>query len=109
MTPELKQKWIEALRSGKYKQTRRKLKARNGSMCCLGVLCDVMGRKWKWDEGLGKYIGDDEVIRLKELRDAGIETGIGLSLAEMNDGEFAPQEGKKYSFAEIADWIENNL
>jgi hypothetical protein len=37
-------KWIVALRSGKYKQTRGKLRARaGGAMCCLGVACDVSG------------------------------------------------------------------
>jgi hypothetical protein len=33
-------KWIEALRSGKYKQTRGRLADRIG-FCCLGVACEV--------------------------------------------------------------------
>lgn len=33
-------KWVEALRSGKYKQTRRSLHDDNG-FCCLGVACAV--------------------------------------------------------------------
>ena len=33
--------WLEALRSGKYKQTRDKLENRGG-FCCLGVACDVL-------------------------------------------------------------------
>ena len=42
MKPEVKAKWLEALRSGEYKQGRMKLKNEyNGSYCCLGVLCDV--------------------------------------------------------------------
>ena len=32
--------WLEALRSGKYKQGRRFLR-NNGEFCCLGVLCDI--------------------------------------------------------------------
>lgn len=33
--------WLEALRSGKFRQARGQLKSRNGSYCCLGVLCEV--------------------------------------------------------------------
>ena len=45
MKAELKTKWIEALRSGKYNQGRRALVTNQGSYCCLGVLCDVMGKE----------------------------------------------------------------
>lgn len=41
MNPELKQKWIEALESGKYKKGKAKLRRVDGSYCCLGVLCEV--------------------------------------------------------------------
>jgi hypothetical protein len=40
MNPDVKQKWIAALRSGDYKQTREQLRRRN-SYCCLGVLTDL--------------------------------------------------------------------
>ena len=44
MDPELKKKWIEALRSGKYKQGKNRLhRAEDNSYCCLGVLCEVAG------------------------------------------------------------------
>jgi hypothetical protein len=40
MDAQLKAKWVEALRSGEYKQTKGTL--RDGdSFCCLGVLCDI--------------------------------------------------------------------
>ena len=34
-------KWVEALRSGKYEQGKRRLKQRDSGHCCLGVLCDI--------------------------------------------------------------------
>jgi hypothetical protein len=34
------QKWINALRSGKYKKTTHHL-SHNGKFCCLGVACEV--------------------------------------------------------------------
>ena len=46
MTPELKGKWLEALRSGKYKQAKGVLHKFNAGYCCLGVLCDVLGKEW---------------------------------------------------------------
>ncbi len=35
-------KWIEALRSGKYTQTKRVLQDTNNGYCCLGVACKVL-------------------------------------------------------------------
>ena len=34
-------RWLEALRSGEFKQGERSLKA-NGEYCCLGVACEVL-------------------------------------------------------------------
>jgi hypothetical protein len=42
MKPEVKQMWLEALRSGKYKQGKHQLRSGN-KFCCLGVLCEVSG------------------------------------------------------------------
>ena len=53
MKPEIKQKWINALRSGEYEQGRKSLRDRN-KYCCLGVLCDLhakeTGNKWVEDQ-----------------------------------------------------------
>jgi hypothetical protein len=40
MNPEIKERWIAALTSGDYSQTKRKLGDENG-YCCLGVLCEI--------------------------------------------------------------------
>lgn len=42
--------WVKALRSGKYKQTKGRLKARNGAMCCLGVACHI-SELGAWEPG----------------------------------------------------------
>ena len=44
MNPEVKQKWIDALRSGKYEQGSEKLRTVSG-YCCLGVLCDLYAQE----------------------------------------------------------------
>lgn len=40
MNEEVKNKWVEALRSGNYEQGRCAMH-REDKFCCLGVLCDV--------------------------------------------------------------------
>lgn len=42
MNPEVKAKWVEALRSGKYLQGKHSLRTVDDKFCCLGVFCDVI-------------------------------------------------------------------
>jgi len=37
MKKSLADKWVKALRSGKYEQGTRQLKTKDGRLCCLGV------------------------------------------------------------------------
>lgn len=50
MNQEIKQRWVSALRSGKYQQGQGQLRDNNG-YCCLGVLCDLWVREGhgRWD------------------------------------------------------------
>ena len=50
MNTQIKQKWIDALRSGKYEQGSEKLRTVTG-YCCLGVLCDLYSQdhNTQWD------------------------------------------------------------
>lgn len=43
MKKEWADKWVAALRSGKYKQGKDRLRT-GDSFCCLGVLCDLVDR-----------------------------------------------------------------
>src|SRR4051812_25076359 len=117
MNPEMKTKWLEALRSGKYKQASSRLRRKNefgGSYCCLGVLCDISGAG-TWDESktdLTAYVllsqpayysssytrSITDLPRI--LRDQlGISADSEIKLIHLNDEE-------KADFAAIADWIE---
>ncbi len=93
---ELKAKWVEALRSGKYRQGREQLRDHD-TYCCLGVLADVRG--YKWPERDVDVPGNNDYCP-EQVADALSETEA-TELALMND------EGQ--SFAEIADYIEQNL
>ena len=108
MNPEIKAKWVEALRSGRYRQGKSVLcrPSTTGELhyCCLGVLGEEMGllskqghcdwKSWGAEGNLGSIPDND-------AEELGLD-GKQSPLIGMND-----REGK--SFNEIADWIEVNL
>lgn len=50
MKKEYADKWIEALRSGKYEQGQGTLRTKDDKFCCLGVLCDLIEpERWTFD------------------------------------------------------------
>lgn len=104
--------WLEALRSGKYNQTKGHLKRRD-SYCCLGVLCDLDGVHWVPRPGHPQLFEFFEgtpyseqpiawygTISNERARKAGI-ADFTAHLISMNDAGS--------SFAQIADWIESNV
>lgn len=108
MKRELRDKWVAALRSGKYEQGQKTL-VRDNRYCCLGVLCDVAGwsdpRIGLNDTGLyqGSRFERDKYLGLELF---GLPEQQHETLWRMNDGE---QDGPASTFAEIADWIEENV
>lgn len=96
MNPEIKQRWIEALRSGKYKQGKGRLKAADGALCCLGVLSELSGIPYAGEEGLLPT----EIVGWAGLSERNPFAGQ-CSLAAEND--------RGTAFPEIADLIEKYL
>lgn len=68
---EFEKKLVEALRSGKYKQGRRKLRVNETQFCCLGVACDISG-VGEWEE-----IGTDKGYFYRTSDDKGSRRGYG--------------------------------
>lgn len=111
MHPEYKAKWLEALRSGEYKQGRFQLCTREGEgegflgkvaevdlFCCLGVLNEILNLGCSDDEArlwITNKDGSREQLPI-------LDNNIQEYLIHMNDY-------KGMSFAQIADWIEENL
>lgn len=89
---DLAQKWIAALRSGKYKQCKNSLRDMQNGFCCLGVLYDIQGGNWD-------TIDVTEVLPSEKA--GGLFYGQQKYLAKMNDSI--------YSFTDIADYIERNF
>jgi hypothetical protein len=96
MTPELKARWLTALRSGNYKQGFYKLKDKeDNTYCPLGVLAHVAG--WKMSDGgllLANATWDKffDVLSEKDISRIWI----------MNDT-------RNFSFLKLAAWIEENV
>ena len=112
MNPQIKQKWVSALRSGDYQQGQNYLRTDNG-FCCLGVLCDLYGKEnnaeWNLANNGHNYEFQDKESHLPSsvIEWAGVEDsnpyiigGIG-TLSGLND--------KGFTFNEIADLIEEHL
>lgn len=132
MTPELKAKWLTALRSGQYAQGGgcfcRPASDGTKTYCCLGVLADIAGLHFVPQEPSDTPSGGGQPGMLLEEKDLVKEDGCGDGtilfsseglelfglteekqsyLHKANDGTNVEQ--RKHSFAEIADWIEANL
>jgi len=117
MNQIIKQKWLEALRSGKYKQGRLALKTTDEKYCCLGVLCEVVaetdeGKRLglKFDEG-GRFDGDTMYLGENVCRIAELKTALGARLPYIGNDLSLPtlNDSRGLSFVEIADLIEAHL
>ena len=106
MNPQIKQKWVDALRSGEYQQGQYCLRTDNG-FCCLGVLCDLYGKEnnveWNGDMFQDMVV----VLPLFVVEWSGIVNSNPYvndeisTLGELND--------KGSTFEQIADVIEKQL
>jgi len=127
MNHEAKKIWVEALRSGKYEQGKEALCSQSTSggkqFCCLGVLVDCYMKHsgkyfwqlagnpsfWHWyfPYGLSDKYNSGSLPDAKDFRD-----WIGNMSFSSSDAEIelmTLNDDKDFTFAEIADWIEENL
>lgn len=108
MKADIRTKWLEALRSGRYQQGRGWLKFKDGDgerYCCLGVLCEVAGRKlvpskdgatFTVEGAANAQFPPSDLCKEVMLPDL-----IVRKLVSMNDHD--------NSFEDIAKYIEENL
>ena len=124
MKPEVKKKWINALRSGEYYQGREMLKDEEGAFCTLGVLVDIATKEGvcSW----GEVVDVDNEIKYTD--DTGDRFGLYKTLPKcvvtwanldsdnprltVNDRLLDVawvNDIKEYDFDEIATLIEEQL
>jgi hypothetical protein len=120
-----KKAWIKALKSGDYIQGtgalmhEEKVYKDDGitltgdyitSYCCLGVACAVAGVPE--DEIDGEFI-DDWRIKYESVPDVlqGVaeDNELAKVLSNMNDNCSNDEDRHRFSFTDIADWIDHNI
>lgn len=109
MNPEIKTKWIAALKSGEYEQGTGYLKHYN-TYCCLGVLCDIHAKETGNSFVEGCYFGQNRVLPEEVIKWSKLGSscgtyragGVTYTLWELNDVE-------GLSFNEIANIIEKEF
>src|SRR4051812_6793094 len=101
-------KWVKALRSGDYEQTRNTLR-QDDSFCCLGVACDLhakaTGNEWTEDETTWgwQYFGSSHVLPYEVVDWLGLNDSTG----EISDDQSLSSDNDRgASFADIARLIE---
>lgn len=105
LEPDFKAYWVEALRSGEYKQGKYLLK-KGDKFCCLGVACDLLAPDAWVLSPLSthsySFDGSNAAMPLDVCIKIGLSERSACALATANDtGE--------WKFERIADYIEANL
>jgi hypothetical protein len=123
VNPEIRKRWVDALRSGEYQQGVGSLRTGGDKYCCLGVLCEIAvadGVIERFDPEANGTFSDKHSygvpenkqwshLPLKVQKWANLAAsnpmvrrdGWGYPLAHLND--------LKVPFSEIADCIEASL
>lgn len=65
MDQEIKDRWLEALRSGEYEQGTGYLSV-DGKFCCLGVLCDLAEKEGVVNHEEEQKSSDGETVTVRE-------------------------------------------
>ena len=125
MNKEIKQKWIDALKSGKYKKGKNFLRLSNengdNQYCCLGVLCELCNISSKPVDD-NDVFGEDIIAYEYQFADA-TETEMlsdkfilanGLNSSESNDlasavSALAKINDTSDSFEPVIEYIEEKF
>ncbi len=104
---EFAEKWVAALRSGKYKQGKSRLRSPKGEYCCLGVACIVQKVPYR-DLKDALWITGDDYYGFGFIPEGFPSQLIGKATENELVRSFASLNDSQKSFPEIADWIEEN-
>lgn len=111
MNKKIKEDWVKALRSGKYKQGKGELHNKeDNTFCCLGVLCDlyIKEKEIEWQKkgaNVGKFYPSGVITNwagAKPINTWGITHNEGATSIDcLND--------RGFSFETLAKLIEEQL
>lgn len=103
MKRELRDKWIEALRSDRFDQTSGTLE-RDGAYCCLGVLC-VVAEEIGFAKAARGHCNDPNRLKGAYLKAQPVNDQVG----DFDDKLVALNDDQRLSFPQIATWIEKHI
>lgn len=117
MNPEWKDKWVKALRSGKYRKGFTRMRSYYDTYCPLGVLCDIVDPKG-WQKEFNGYKHHYRI----GLPSRHVASKVGIELPPDESG-WCPKvpynhqlvaitalnDGRDLTFKQIADLIEAYL
>lgn len=122
---ESARKWVQALRSGEYKQGIGALKGLNKdgeqTYCCLGVACDIYAKETglAWEvrlDGSNRFyfLGKTGLLPYEVQKWLGLKTDDGLYRKFSPDDHYGctrtltgDNDGSRFTFEEIASLIES--
>jgi hypothetical protein len=112
MDNTLKQKWVDALRSGEYEQGRGMLRCKtddSDQFCCLGVLCDVYDpSQWSYDTDAGSsWVVDAVPYKGSSFTYLKDELLSELGISDDTQGYLTVMNDMFCTFLQIADRIES--
>jgi len=112
MNPAVKKIWIDALRSGLYKQGKHQLRISLDRFCTLGVLCNLHAQAHPEiaakQTNLYEYLGEFGILPVEVMKWAGL-TGQGPSVYTKIGSISYLNDSEEMTFDEIADVIEEYL
>ena len=121
MKKQIADRWVKALRSGKYKQGKEALHWTNGedTFCCLGVLCELYQESAMRSKGMEKmatakyskkveYDSECGTLPKRVMLWAKIKTGSAQYRENLLWESLVIQNDDDKSFTSIADIIEQN-
>ena len=133
MNPDVKARWVAALRSGEYGQCQGRLADGKGGYCCLGVLAKVEGdlvldqyadgpdERWAVPDGYGGF--NAYGLERNQAMKYGLDWDglyVHPAITALDSGKYetpntqlgifaALNDRAEWSFAQIADYIEENF
>ena len=118
INPDIKERWLTALRSGEYVQAEGELRRGDG-FCCLGVLCDILSEdldtEWTvrtfWNDrsrSAYEFAGQYTTLPLRVERLIGLDPDSFMNFTPLTTRNDGIDGSSKHSFAEIADIIEGH-
>ena len=106
----VKAQWVAALRSGKYKQGKHRLRSDADEFCCLGVLCDISpAARWNGTRAVGDSGGIEDASIIDLPRSVQHWAGLPTTGPVVKRGSLSALNDQGVPFSEIADLIERDL